>query len=585
VSVTLVASASVYFRILRPPSLPRLKIVPLTSYLGRQITPAISPDGKHVAFAWDGENGENLDIYVKLVDAGTPLRLTSSPAAEWAPAWSPDGRYIAFCRDASDHAEIWMVPALGGAERKLADVTNGVGDSTQVSESEGSPFCGLSWSPDGKSLAIVDLTSPRGVPEIYLLSVASGNKRKIMPAPEGYLADCVPAFSPDGRAVAFIRILNGSGIGDLYVLPVNEGQPEAKPRRITFDQRFISGLDWTQDGRNLVFSSNRLGGNGLWMVSAAGGMPQRLAVTGENATTLSVSRTGHWLVYARDAVHFSIWRMPGPSAANKGSPPAKFLSSKQVDAAPKYSPDGKRILFYSARSGDLEIWVCDSEGRNPRQLTYLGGAGAGGGRWSPDSRWIAFSSHKEGNLDIYVISLDGGRVRRVTADASNEWGPSWSKDGRWLYFASDRSGSPQIWKAPVEGGPAVQVTKRGGNDATESVDGKFLYYAKSDTHGIWRAPVAGGEETQILDDGWEGGWALTSQGICFRSGPHDNLGGATIKYYAFDNRRVTTIKQFAKDELMDSPNHPLSISPDGRWILYTKIDQAGGDLILVENFR
>jgi DNA-binding winged helix-turn-helix (wHTH) protein len=136
VSVALLILAGVYFRVLRPGSRPTMKTVPLTSYPGHQGDPAISPDGKQVAFAWDGEKGGNFDIYVKLVDAGTPLRLTSSPADEYAPAWSADARYIAFCRDVSDHVEILMIPALGGVERKLGE----------------SAGCGLSWSPDGKYL-------------------------------------------------------------------------------------------------------------------------------------------------------------------------------------------------------------------------------------------------------------------------------------------------------------------------------------------------------------------------------------------------------------------------------------------------
>jgi len=110
-AVAFVVLAGVYFQVFRPASLRALRTVPLTNYLGRQIDPAISPDGKQVAFAWDGELGGNFDIYVKLVDAGTPLRLTSSPADKVSPAWSPDARYIAFCRifPDSDHREIWMI--------------------------------------------------------------------------------------------------------------------------------------------------------------------------------------------------------------------------------------------------------------------------------------------------------------------------------------------------------------------------------------------------------------------------------------------------------------------------------------------
>ena len=111
------------------------RVVPLTSYPGFQQGPALSPDGKQVAFTWDGEQGDNSDIYVKVVDAGSPLRLTTNPAFDGAAAWSPDGRYIAFCRSFPDHVEIWSVPALGGPERKLGEAKSS----------------GISWTPDGNS--------------------------------------------------------------------------------------------------------------------------------------------------------------------------------------------------------------------------------------------------------------------------------------------------------------------------------------------------------------------------------------------------------------------------------------------------
>src|SRR5437762_11930329 len=164
VLLALLVVAGVHFWTVHPTSQPVSKAVPLTSYPGRQITPAISPDGKQVAFAWDGEKGDNFDIYVKLVNAGEPLKLTSNPAAEFAPAWSPDGRYIAFWREVSDHFEIWMSPALGGADRKL-------GESARCG--------GPSWSPNGKFLAIADKSTSQGPSNIFLLSVESGEKQKI----------------------------------------------------------------------------------------------------------------------------------------------------------------------------------------------------------------------------------------------------------------------------------------------------------------------------------------------------------------------------------------------------------------------
>jgi Periplasmic component of the Tol biopolymer transport system len=134
-----------------------LKIVPFTSLTGAKSQPAFSPDGNGVAFAWRGEKDDNQDIYVKLIGAGTPLQLTTNPATDWSPAWSPDGRFIAFFfRESSigdgrnlgsSGGAYYLVPALGGAERRLTDAY-----STQIIFGRH-----LDWSPDGKNGTTVEL--------------------------------------------------------------------------------------------------------------------------------------------------------------------------------------------------------------------------------------------------------------------------------------------------------------------------------------------------------------------------------------------------------------------------------------------
>jgi Tol biopolymer transport system component len=548
------------------------RTAPLTSYPGRQITPAFSPDGKQVAFAWNGEREDNLDIYVKLVDAGAPLKLTSSPATEWAPAWSPDGRYIAFCRELSDHIEIWMVPALGGVERKLGEVTP-------------SPFAGCrsSWSTDGRYLALPDKNAPGEPHSIFLLSVETGEKRRLTSPRNEYFGDWNPRFSPDGKTLAFVR--SSSTLSEeIFVLPVSvDGKPRGEPRRLTFDERLVAGLDWTADGRRIVYSSGELGSTNLWMVPASGGTPERLAIAGENATALSISRTGSRLVYQRQAFDLNIWRVPGPNSSDKKSAPSRFIASTQPDFEPQFSPDGKKIAFNSFRSGNAEIWVCDADGRNPVQLTSSNGPQLGSPRWSPDSRRIAFDSPKAGNSDIYVISADGGQPRRLTSGPSNNVRPSWSRDGRWIYFGSNRSRVSQIWKEPATGGAAVQVTKSGGEEAFESADGKFVYWAKLGVAGIWRVPVEGGEESRVLDASTESLWILADQGIWFFD--LTNPTEAALKFYSFAAGKTTLLRLFTKDTRIDTLSTALSVSPDGRWILYTLLDQAGSNLMLVENFR
>jgi len=112
------------------------------------MNPALSPDGNHVAFTWNGEKQDNFDIYVMATHSGTPLRLTTDPADDVSPAWSPDGRSIAFLRGvAGDHAQLIIVPASGGPEHKFAE--------TETNEAHPQRrLWSVAWSPDGRWVAV-----------------------------------------------------------------------------------------------------------------------------------------------------------------------------------------------------------------------------------------------------------------------------------------------------------------------------------------------------------------------------------------------------------------------------------------------
>ena len=130
----------------------------------------------------------------------------------------------------------------------------------------------------------------------------------------------------------------------------------------------------------------------------------------------------------------------------------------------------------------------------------------------------------------------------------------------------------------------MQVTQHGGVAASESSDGKFIYYAKFSDPGIWRMPVEGGEESLVLDQlepGFWGNWAMLDQGIYFVS--LDAKRNPTIKFFNIATGRVT---QVAAPKKLPYPGNPgLAVSPDGRWLLYAQVDQAISDIMLVENFR
>ena len=549
---------------------PPMRVVPLTSFLGQQDEARFSPDGNQIAFAWDGEKEDNWDIYVKLIGVEKPLRLTTDPGEDFSPAWSPDGRYIAFFRHTEREDGIYVVPALGGPERKLHSPSLGASWHWVAGF--------LDWSPDGKYLAYVECPPGQQGLSIFLLAVENPDDRRALTSlPGAFDIDSGPRFSPDGRTLAFRRSVPSSA-SDIYTVPVAGG----KPKRLTFDKAWVGGLDWTPDGAYIIFSSERLGGARLWKAPASGGEPEALAVGQADSFGPSLSRDGHRLAYTLESWNSNIWQYEVSSVKGRSTPPTKLIASTAGDLEQQFSLDGKRIVFTSARSGSSEIWVCDSDGSNPRQLTSVGGRGAGTPRWSPDGQQIAFDASPEGHDDIYAVSAEGGRSRRLTIEPSNNVTPSWSRDGKWIYFASDRTGASQTWKMPAEGGQAVQVTKQGGFAAFESLDGKTLYYAKGrDVPGLWKVPVAGGEETLVLEQlavGLWGYWGLTAEGIYFY-----DASTKAIEFFSFATHKVTQIAKPAKDPVRF--NTGLAVSPDGRWILYAQVDQSNSNIMLVENFR
>jgi Tol biopolymer transport system component len=170
-----------------------MRIVPLTSLPGRLQDPAISADGEKIAFTWNGENPVRSDLYVQLIGAENPLQLTHSKSGFVCCAdWSPNGREIAFGRCDDNGGGVFVVPALGGPERKLTDVVCPYG------------FAGFpKWTADGRSLVLADRCMPEAPMGIVLLSLATGEKGCLHAPPAGDVGDMDPVLSPDRKTVAF----------------------------------------------------------------------------------------------------------------------------------------------------------------------------------------------------------------------------------------------------------------------------------------------------------------------------------------------------------------------------------------------
>jgi len=541
------------------------RIVPLTSHAGFECCPSFSADGNQVAFVWNGPKQDNYDIYITLIGTENAVRLTTDPAADGSPAWSPDGRYIAFLREVSESKlGVFLISAIGGPERKLMEINSDWFSS------------GLAWHPDGKWLAIPDQGS------IWLVSIDNAEKRKLTLPPAGSI-DNAPAISPDGEHLAFSRNF-GVSLSEIYLLELSHDlTPKAEPKQLTFIRRWSRRPAWTADGREMIVGSGAGGdttfGNELWRIRVAGGEPpQPLFGTSVAGWNPAISHRGDRLAYTHPFSDTNIWRLELPGPNGKTGEPVSLISSTYPDEAAQYSPDGKKIVFASGRSGHTEVWVCASDGSNALQLTSLQGF-VGSPRWSPDGQRIVFDSNVEGQFQLYVIDVGGGSPRRMTHGSADDAVASWSRDGRWIYFVSNRTKKWQVWKMPAEGGEPVQVTKHGGYVAFESLDGRFLYFAKDLYQtSLWRVPVDGGEETRILESVMGSAFHLDRKGVYFVA-PR-TAGTSAVQFLSFATGKVTTIAVIHRPV-----SFGLSVSPDERFILYTQFDQVGGNLMLVENFR
>ncbi|HYW43314.1 MAG TPA: DUF5050 domain-containing protein [Bryobacteraceae bacterium] len=172
----------------------------------------------------------------------------------------------------------------------------------------------------------------------------------------------------------------------------------------------------------------------------------------------------------------------------------------------------------------------------------------------------------------------GGKPQRLISDLANEPVASFSRDGKWIYFSSNRTGEFQIWKGPTAGGEPVQVTHNVGYVAFESPDGACLYYTQTpDASALWRLPTSGGQPVKVVEGVIQRAFAVLEKGIYYIDQPSVET---WLQFYDFATARSTTVARNLGDVELG-----LTVSPDGRTILYTRLDSSVNDLMLVEDFR
>jgi len=545
------------------------ELSPLTSYKGTEGHPTFSPDGTRVAFHWNGPGRENFDIYLKSITGEDLLQLTDDPADDRFPAWSPDGLHVAFVRKLPGYrSALMLAPVRGGREQMVA-----VLPTARTT---------LSWSPDGRwiaySVALPDyLRHSTDEAGIFAIALDTGRTVRITQPGPLSLGDHSPAISPAGDKLAFVRTTS-LGVGYLYAVRINkELKPEGEPW-VLIDGEGVQNPVWSSDGRYVLFVSWRKGYASLWKVRVDGRKRSRPEPVGGYLTyEPAISPDGRLIVFASQRETDNLWKLalakPGVAAGR----PERLTESTRFDRKPVFSPDGRRVIFGSNRSGKTALWVCGLDGAGLRQVGLPNNLQAGTPHWSPDGAYVAFDSRVGGRGDIFVVSAGGGSPRRLTANPADDIVPSWSRDGRWIYFASNRSGDFQVWKVALTGGEPVRLTRNGGFHAEESRDGRWLYYAKSVVFTeIWRMPAGGGEEELVVDSlaDWAN-FAVGADGIYFTPGSDREQN--EIHFFDVHTGRTRVVVR------VDRPlNQGLTLSPDGRVLVYSKPEPTESDLMIME---
>ncbi len=530
--------------------------LPLTGAPGNETNPAFSPDGRQIAYAWDrGSVTRGQSIYVRLVDGGNPLRLTSG-AEDDNPVWSPDASKLAFLRYSPAGVQVMVVPALGGAQTVVGTVADGRLTGRRL----------LTWSPDEDELIVADSPEQPGQGSrlsLYDLRISSRQRRRLTYPPEG-MDDVEPIFSPNGRYLAFLRKTGNAY--QFHVIDTHGGsarQLAAEPD--------VEGFAWSSDSRSLTFCSDAAPPHRVQVLSLAGGEPAPARFQfGTAMRDLVLSPASGRMAFVHEQKDTNIW------ALTKGDHVFRpLIDSTRADEDPRISPDGRRIAFTSNRAGAYEIWVCERDGSNPHPVTSQR-TFAGSTAWSPDGRVLAYDAALVGRpTEIWLVNADGGPSRRLMDPPLHGFIPNWSADGAWIYFVGE---GLQIFKTKVAGGPPSQVTRYGGFEGFETFDGRYLYFVrKLGSPGIWRLPVAGGEEEllpELASVNPFRSWAMAKDGIYYA----ESSAKPVLKFFRLRDR-----KTFALADLPQPPlesERGLSVSPDGSLIVYVQLDSIRNEILI-----
>ncbi len=546
---------------LRRPSPPPMRFVTVTNFSGLETQPSLSPDGRSVAFVSNSDG--SYDLWVGLAAGGRLVRVTNDPIVESHPTWSPDGTKIAYAKlKESGLWDIWEIPALGGAPRRV------VVDATEPA-----------WSPDGRSLAYCNLATGR----IWTCDASGGNPRAVTQPDPKYRFQRQPAFSHDGRRIVFVQ-RQGGPYGELAVAELAGGQV----RPVTHDNVLVHSPVWSADDRFLYFASGRGGSVNIWKIPSGGGEPEQITAGQGDDADLSLSADGKRMVFSTYRQNINI----GVSDLDSKEPSLtlKWLTSDAArgELGPAYSPDGKHIAYFSNRKGvEREgIWVMDADGSNPTPLVVDEYQNVFP-RWYADGRALLFRS------SLARLGLPGDQFRRVAISGGppevvvpQQLGLTADVDSKGLILSNDAQGRGAIYDPKTKRTRVLEAC--GGSAFRWSPDGRRIAYIGrqgSAQAGLWVYDFQGAAR-QVFS-GWlvQFTWTGPDELVC-EEGKSDLTGVFwRVRADGSGREKIPLTISLATTFYQLLSNNTFDISPDGRRLAVHMMEQQEADIGMIENVR
>jgi Tol biopolymer transport system component len=399
----------------------------------------------------------NPDIYLQRVGGRNPRNLTAdNPEPDTAPAFSPDGDRIAFCSGPEGAAAIFVMGSTGESIKRLTDFGYDP-----------------AWSPDGKQIVFSDRPgqnpwSRPGQAHLWVVPSSGGEIRQL--TREGDAGQ--PRWSPGGQRIAFWGRRGNSGQRDIWTIPA-AGTGEPVPVSVTDDPAMDWNPVWLPDGRSLYFASERGGSMNLWRVAideASGrtlGEPEPVTTPSRTSGSISFSRDGKLMMFVSSDRRSRIQRLRlDPASGRVVDPPRPVFQGSRVIYTQDISPNGEWIAF-TTLGGREDLFVVKSDGTGYRQVTDDAFRDRGP-HWSPDGKRIGFYSDRSGRYESWTIRPDGSGLEQLTKGT----GPArtdvvWSPEGKHI-AVNDQARTYTVDLAPpldqrqaepiaeLEGGRAMQ---------------------------------------------------------------------------------------------------------------------------------